>query len=194
MSTSITKNPDQFVMYTADSIENAPLNGSGLSYEGLFLFALICGGDYSKGINGAGSQIAVALAQDGLADHLMLLIRNMQPGDWGKQQSLWREHFCYALQYGGGHLSSTRPTLAQNIPDDFPTLDLILRYFSPLTSWSTSAGTPPDYNLWVRREPNIKSVAEFTSHHFDWAGRAILAKKLKNVFWKGVFLRMIISV
>ncbi|KAI0087645.1 hypothetical protein BDY19DRAFT_954743 [Irpex rosettiformis] len=61
--------------FSAEDIKRHPK--VNLDQEGLILIALLSGGDYSKGVEGCGPQVAAALAQCGFGDSLVNKIRSL---------------------------------------------------------------------------------------------------------------------
>ncbi|KAJ7499115.1 PIN domain-like protein [Mycena latifolia] len=103
--------------------------------DGLFLYALLLGGDYDSGISGAGSTIAHALAKQGFGHKLVNILRSSKGPEVPLLLSAWRDSIRQELRTNSsGLLAKRQPKLADQIPDTFPNLDVAHLYLDPRTS------------------------------------------------------------
>ena len=139
-----------------------------LSHEGIFLMAILCGGDYDKvsliptisfkfssshfdfevGLKGCGWKIARSLAQSELAKSLFLAA-STSSSHAGLQDFLrdWCPKLQTLLVHDPNNILGRRYLLlAKNITDTFPSVDVVLQYAHPLTSWTMDQ--IPDTKSW----------------------------------------------
>ena len=91
-----------------------------------------------------------------------------------------------------GRLGRTYPTLAQQIPDNFPAPKALQLYCCPLTSQADLSFTP-NYSDWlVPGIPCTEKLAPLCDSFFGW-GPDIL-KYMANHVWEGQFVRQLIQV
>lgn len=76
-------------------------------------------------------------------------------------------------------------TLAEQVTEAFPSIDILLLYGQPLTSWTTGQ-EPPDQSQWRLRQPQLTEVSILCEKYFLWisSGRAI--NRFKDTLWPGV--------
>ncbi|KAJ7463291.1 PIN domain-like protein, partial [Mycena latifolia] len=180
-------------IYTLQSIET--MNSVSLDRDGLFLCALLLGGDYDSGIDGVGPRIARALAVSGFGHQLVNILRSFEDPQRTQHLNVWRDALREELRTNSsGNLVKRQPKLAMNIPDTFPKLDIAHLYLAPLTSASPEFfGEKPDTKRWMPEEPSIQELASFCSIQFGWHGEQLL-KKLHNNLWPGAAFRLLSSV
>ncbi|KAJ7462509.1 hypothetical protein FB451DRAFT_1404301 [Mycena latifolia] len=166
-------------IYTLQSIET--MNSVSLDRDGLFLCALLLGGDYDSGIDGVGPRIARALAVSGFGHQLVNILRSFEDPQRTQHLNVWCDALREELRTNSsGNLVKRQPKLAMNIPDTFPKLDIAHLYLAPLTSASPEFfGEKPDTKRWMPEEPSIRELASFCSIQFGWHGEQLL-KKLHN--------------
>lgn len=186
--------PEKVAIYEADVVEHA--DNILLTHGGLVLFALLSGGDYSKGIEGCGTAVSLGLARSHLGDKLLHILEAYSGDQLEVQLGLWTQELKLILQTNcGGLLRSSHPSIANQVSSSFPDRQILALYTSPLTSWSlTSTLEPPSGSLWVPCQPDIVQIAKLCSKHFDWSTSKELVKNFQNIFWPGVFMRIIASV
>ncbi|KAJ7037153.1 PIN domain-like protein [Mycena alexandri] len=184
---------NESVVYTLDAI--ASTEGVGLDQDGIFLCALILGGDYGGGLAGAGPTIARALAAHGLGHSLAHILRTSHGPALNQHLASWRQDVREELETNSSRqLDKRQPNLANNIPDDFPDVTVAQLYLSPLTSASARfTGRPPDANSWKPTSPNIAELTQFCSTQFGWTGGDLL-KKFNATLWPGIAFKLISSV
>ena len=187
-------------IYTADAIENS--EEVGLTSGGFILISLLAGGDYSQGVEGIGTGIALGLAQCGYGDELLEAARTLIPASLDVFLVNWRVRMRQELSSNThGYLRSAHPTLAANITDDFPNHRILGLYVNPLTSWSGIGTGSGDhvrvYDMvasWHSREPSIRDIASFCRLHFGWSDFSKLSDVFRGNLWDGVLCHMLSSV
>ncbi|KAJ6548088.1 PIN domain-like protein [Mycena sp. CBHHK59/15] len=182
---------DMSQIYTADSLASHPFY---LDEDGLLLLVLLLGGDYHRGIFKCGPTIAHALARCGFGRDLRRIVTGLSGDKRDEELLKWRNALKDELKTNSaGLLEKRQPKLANNIPPDFPDLDVVELYTDPLTSWSSRfAGTPPDTSCWTPCEPIVNQISDFCVARFGW--QEVILDRFKSNLWPGVALRMIFSV
>ncbi|KAJ7152390.1 PIN domain-like protein [Mycena filopes] len=124
---------DSSVIFTSQSIENSV----SLDEGGLFLCALILGGDYGPGLKGAGTTVAHALAAEGFGGALAAILRSSTGVERRQRLAVWRNQLSQELKTNSsGRLGKRQTQLADNIPDSFPDVQVAELYLNPWTSRS----------------------------------------------------------
>jgi len=179
---------DEMVFYTLEAI----CDKLSLTRGALLLFALLSGGDYDQGIRGCGRVVALGLAQCGFGDELLSAIeRNEDINIFGPRL---RNAICAELRGNSqGKLGARHPSLAAQVPEDFPNREVLELYTHPLTSQSCGCTTPSQRD-WRTRGPSIAKIAQFCFDHLGWKTESVLKEKLHNHLWEGVFAQMLFSV
>ena len=105
----------------------------------------------------------------------------------------WRNQFRNELRNDPqGRLGRTYPSLARQIPTNFPEPKALKLYCCPLTSQSDHSFTP-DSSAWlVPGNPSTEELASLCDSFFGW-GPDILKYMAKHV-WEGQFVRQLIQV
>ncbi|KAJ7083847.1 PIN domain-like protein [Mycena crocata] len=180
-------------IYALDSFENS--EGVALDRDGLFLCALLLGGDYDPGISGIGAKIAHALALLGFGRRLCNILKSSADFERIQDLNVWRTDLRQELRTNSsGRLGRRYFALANAIPDSFPKPDVVHLYRHPLTSWSReNTGPMPDPALWTPRAPDVRNIVELCSLMLGWMGENLL-KKMNSNLWPGVAFQMISSV
>ncbi|KAJ7731539.1 PIN domain-like protein [Mycena metata] len=180
---------EESLVYTLESIAKL-----GLDTDGMFLCALLLGGDYGAGLQGAGPTIAQALAAQGFGRSLARILTSFDGFELNKRLASWRQDLRQELRTNSsGQLDKRQPMLASNIPDDFPNVAVARLYLRPLTSMSPGfTGRLPDSSSWKTTSPNIAELSRFCSTHFGWTGEDLL-KKLNSNLWPGIAFKLISS-
>ncbi|KAJ7653778.1 hypothetical protein B0H17DRAFT_957288, partial [Mycena rosella] len=182
----------QSLICTSDSIENP--NGVSLDKDGIFLFALLLGGNYHPGVSEVGTIIAHALAKQGFGQKLVTLLRFFDGLELTSRLGVWRNSLHHELRTNSsGHLGKHHPKLADEIPDTFPDLRVAQLYLHLLMSKSPCyTGPVPNVKGWNPKEPYILELAAFFSAQFGWNGEELL-KKFNSNLWPASFSKIMIS-
>ncbi|KAF8952359.1 PIN domain-like protein [Flammula alnicola] len=175
--------PDQYIIYAAGAMP--------LTQGGIILFALLCGGDYSDGIEGCGPTTASALARCGFGDQLLAAFRRLHGDDFDHFLIQWRCAIrAELLTNSRKFLSRCQPNLAAAISGAFPDRRILDLYVNPVTSWSPG---PPNLSQWQFKQPSIPAITRFCTQHFHWQNPQIIKQKFKATLWQGIFLQMLYS-
>ncbi|KAF7364162.1 Flap endonuclease GEN 1 [Mycena sanguinolenta] len=171
---------------------------TGLTSEGLLLFALLTGGDYGPGIHGCGGEIARALAVCGYGRELVEILSSCSGTKLRRALDVWRHAFCEELRTNSaGVLGRRYRRLSSRIPNTFPNLAIARLYLDPLTSFSSDfVGAQPNTADWIPREPGIAQITRICLEKFHWgpeSERQTIFKQFECNLWPGVALRMFTS-
>ncbi|KAF9471604.1 PIN domain-like protein [Pholiota conissans] len=186
---------DQVTIFKAEDIAKHPL--VQLNRSGLFLVAILCGGDYNQGgLNGCGEVIARRLAQTDLAESLYAAatcsqarsaLRRLLPG--------WRESLRTLLRENPGNVVGKKyPQVADALTDDFPPIDILTLYATPLTSWTATHITAPNTTSWILEHPDITKIGNLCEKYFSWGSSGEIAKRFEKKLWPGVSIRAVLQL
>lgn len=179
---------DTYERYTSTALEQL-----GLTHGGLLLFALLSKGDYSNGLDGCGPTMAAALARCGFGDRLLDAASTLKDVDLTLELHSIVDSMRSELHDNSrGFLGARYPKIAEALTQQHLSIDRINFYLHPSAS-ILSTNTAIDCPDWILREPSIVRIATFCRQTFHWTPKNI-EKKVQNVLWPGVLLRMIISV
>jgi hypothetical protein len=105
----------------------------------------------------------------------------------------WRDEFRNELLNDPqGRLGRTYPSLARQIPNNFPEPKTLELYCHPLTSQSDLLSTSNFLAWLVPGIPSTEELARLCDSFFGW-GPEIL-KNMANHVWEGQFVRQLIQV
>ena len=173
--------------------------------------AILCGGDYNKlslmpavyfkfsifyqvGLKGCGWKTACLLAQSELARSLFLAA-SLSSSQAGLRNFLrdWRPKLRTLLAHDPQNILGRRyPLLAKNITDTFPSVDIVLQYAQPLTSWTMDQ--IPDTNSWQLRQPCLTKIATLCEKYFSWGSSGDIVSRFKETLWPGITIRHLLLV
>ena len=175
--------------------------------------AVLCGGDYDKvsrfnpffslpysilnpktGLDGCGWKTARLLAQSELATSLFISASTSTSRS-GLRDFLcdWRNKLRTLLAFNPQNILGRRyPSLANNVTDHFPSIDLILQYAQPLTSWKTDQ--MPNTASWQRRQPHLTAIAALCEKFFSWGSSGDIVSCFKNTLWPGIAIQHLLQV
>ena len=83
-------------------------------------------------------------------------------------------------------------SLANNVTDNFPSVDLILQYARPLTSWTMDQ--LPDTASWQPRQPRLPEIAALCEKFFSWGSSGDIVSRFKNSLWPGIAIQHLLQV
>ncbi|KAF9523227.1 PIN domain-like protein [Crepidotus variabilis] len=183
---------DEYTLYDLALLSH-DVDGLSLSQGGLILIALLCGGDYDpSGVFLCGPTIAYGLARCGFGDELLKAWNALNQFELNEFLTGWRQRLRAELETNSsGFLNRRHPSVAQDIDDEFPDLDVLQLYTSPLTSSSYSATLPTFRALGI--SPNIFALTQFCLHHFNWSYEELF-RKFEGWVWEGIFIQLLYSV
>jgi len=157
--------------------------------------ALLSGGDYDDGVEGCGAMTALGLAKCGFGAQLADALtdyhnQKLSAEAWDNFIVQWRVEMQHELtSNSSGMLSRRHAKLASQLPETFPSPNVLQLYFAPLVSKSF-----PKSSSWYEIcEPVIPGIAKFCSDEFHWSTEKA-KKKFTASLWDGVFLRLLCFV
>ncbi|KAG8215238.1 hypothetical protein J3R82DRAFT_8784 [Butyriboletus roseoflavus] len=178
------------VTYTADAILSDP--SVALSRPGTILVGLLSGGDYiPAGLPGCGQKFATGLARAGFGDSLLKAVKELKGVKLDTFLHQWRQDIRNELKTNkSGLLPSKKPSLAVTLPDDFPSLPVLMSYVDPLTSENTpqKRKTPP--GVW-RNDPDPMRIASLCELYFEWGVKDVIVHRFRTVLWPGIVCRAV---
>lgn len=175
------------VTYTADAILSDP--SVALSRPGTILIGLLSGGDYiPAGLPGCGQKFATGLARAGFGDSLFKAVNEFRGARLDAFLDQWRQDIKTELKTNKrGLLPSKKPSLAASLPDDFPSLPVLMSYADPLTTENMpqkgKGKTPP--GVW-RNDPDPMRIASLCELYFEWGVKDIIVHRFRTVLWPGI--------
>lgn len=175
-----------------DAVENTV----GLSHGGLLLVALLSKSDYSDGLIGCGPGISASLARCGFGERILRAVERLEDFKLRRElESIAVDIQAELRSNSRNFLHSRYPMLATNFSVEIIAPDKISAFLSPIvTTGSPSPGLLPlTIPIWTMKEPSIPRIRQFCRQPLGWAQNT-LEKKLKNILWPGVFLRVLSSV
>ena len=91
----------------------------------------------------------------------------------------WRPKLRTLLVYDPQNILGRRyPLLAKNITDTFPSIDIILQYAQPLTSWTMDQ--IPDTKSWRLRRPCLAEITSLCEKYFSWGSSGDIVSRFKE--------------
>ena len=105
----------------------------------------------------------------------------------------WRRQLCNELRTNAsGVMGRKCPKLATDIPSDFPSIDHVMAFVKPLTSYSSGCSFhAPSLAL---KEPDICHLASICAQNFSWGDADSLLTKFCKILWDGICLKMLCMV
>lgn len=105
----------------------------------------------------------------------------------------WRQDIRNELKTNkSGLLPSKKPSLAASLPDDFPSLPVLMSYADPITSENTpqkgKRKTPP--GVW-RNDPDPMRIASLCELYFEWGVKDVIVHRFRTVLWPGIVCRAV---
>jgi Holliday junction resolvase YEN1 len=130
-------------------------------------FSILFKSKPKAGLDGCGWKTARLLAQSELATSLFVAASTSTSRS-GLRDFLcdWRKKLRIRLAFDPQNILGRRyPSLANNVTDKFPTIDLILQYAQPLTSWKTDQ--MPNTASWQSRQFHLTEIAALCEKFFS---------------------------
>ncbi|KAF8904707.1 hypothetical protein CPB84DRAFT_1835590 [Gymnopilus junonius] len=188
---NVTDEGDWVTVYSSAAIQADP--EIALDRAGLFLMAILCGGDYNKeGLPGCGWQTACQLAQTDLA-HRLFTVALTSPSKEAMRVSLidWRKDLRTVLTNDPQNVLGRRyPQLAKNVTPKFPSIDVLLLYARPITSWT--ANQIPNTESWHLRPPDPTAIANHSEKYFSWGSHGEMIGRFREKLWPGIVFRYLL--
>jgi holliday junction resolvase YEN1 len=143
-------------------------------------------------LRGCGHNTALALTQSGLGDSLLEAAQYMSRSAFSVFLLQWRQLLCHELRSdASGKIGRKCPKLAEDVPADFPNVDLVMAYVEPLTSWSRGGR---DMSFLQPKEPRLDLLTPFCHQNFSWGSLNDVQLKLSKTLWDGICLKMLCMV
>ena len=146
------------------------------------------------GLKGCGWKTARLLARSELAKSLFLAA-STSSSQAGLREFLrdWRPKLRTLLVHDPQNILGRRyPSLAKNITDTFPSVDVVLQYAQPLTSWTMDQ--IPDTKSWQLRQPCLTKIATLCEKYFSWGSSGNIVSRFKETLWPGITVRYLLLV
>ncbi|KAK0478833.1 PIN domain-like protein [Armillaria novae-zelandiae] len=158
--------PDEYVLYSSKHI--LAQDNVRLTEGGLFLLAILLGGDYNgnKGLSRCGQKTAHMLALTSLGDSLYLAVKTMDNSELQKYLTMWCDMLCSELLQPSIPGASKHPSLANKIPVTFPNMKILKYYAQPITSWHAGFEQQVVASAWEVPLPDIALISDFCSRFF----------------------------
>jgi len=145
------------------------------------------------GLAGCGRTIAHKLAQSDLAPSLFRAASDLPRGELPNFLADWQKKLKVQLILDpNGLLGRKYLAVARNISTNFPSIDVLLRYACPITSWTTDA--VPDTSQWNFCQPNISAIALLCEKSFLWGSSGQIVDRFWKNVWKGVVVWYLLKV
>jgi Holliday junction resolvase YEN1 len=201
---------DNIYLYTSDAIQSHPK--VSLTREGLFLLAILNGGDYDAvcflfisqftvslfiylqvGLAGCGPTIAHKLAQSDLAGTLFRATLGLPREALSEFLVDWRKKLKHQLTLdSNGLLGRKHPAVAQNVSSNFPSIEILLLYADPVTSWKVDI--VPDSSQWTLRQPDLPAIGLLCEKSFSWGTSGQMIARFQQNVWRGIVMRYLLQV
>ncbi|KIO27795.1 hypothetical protein M407DRAFT_232186 [Tulasnella calospora MUT 4182] len=177
------------MVFRAEEFENR--EDIDLTQNGMILIGLLSGGDYhAEGVSGCGKLIAHGLARCGFGESLVDAFLSMEPSDFEAFLGSWRAELIHELKTNSrGLVGKKYVALAKKVPEDFPNIEVLRSYVTPVTS--ESRGKEVDDSKWWTRDMDVAEVAACCEMFFEWGVKEIIIKRFRTVLWPGACNRIL---
>jgi Holliday junction resolvase YEN1 len=91
-----------------------------------------------------------------------------------------------------GLLGWKYPAVAQKICNKFPSIDILLLYARPITSWTVD--TIPDSSQWSLRQPNLSALSLLCKKSFSWGSSGQIISRFQKNVWRGIIMWYLLQV
>ncbi|KAL4245643.1 XPG/Rad2 endonuclease [Abortiporus biennis] len=165
----------------------------GVTEEDLILIGVLRGGDYHTGVTGCGVTIAHGLAKCGFGKSLVNAARTMGEDKLEDFLVEWRDELRQELKTNSrGLIGRKNPSLAKVVPDDFPNIEVLYSYTSPITSKSKGRKVKDiEAKIDWEKEPDIGKIASLCELYFEWGVKEVIIKRFRTVLWSPAVLRIL---
>lgn len=145
------------------------------------------------GLKGCGQKTARRLAQTELAHSLFTATTTSS-----SRRALcafldeWRVAFRILLEEDPNNVLERRyPSLAKNVTDKFPSVDVLLQYGQPITS--STRDQAPDLSAWHLRQPHLAQIGNLCEKYFSWGSSGDIIPRFKDTLWPGIAIRYLLA-
>ena len=105
----------------------------------------------------------------------------------------WQNKLRTILAFNPQNILGRRyASLANNVTDNFPSVDLILQYVRPLTSWTMYQ--LPNTASWQPRQPRLPEIVALCEKFFSWGSSGDIVSCFKNSLWPGIAIQHLLQV
>ena len=163
-----------------------------LTRGGMILIGLMSGGDYQQGgIMRCGTTTAHGLAKCGFGDSLYTAAINLSRVQLAEFLVAWRHELRHELKTNSrGEIGRKQPSLSKAIPDDFPDIDILYSYVTPITSESMGRQSNNLKLTWAK-EPDLGKLAALCEFYFEWGYKESIIKRFRTIMWHSITLRIL---
>ena len=145
------------------------------------------------GLAGCGSMISHKLAQSDLASTLFQATLGLPSEALSKFLADWRQKLKHQLTYdSNGLLGRKYPAVARKISAEFPSIDILLLYANPVTSWT--ADVIPNSSEWRMRQPDLPAIGLLCEKSFSWGTSGQMIAQFQQNVWRGIVMRYLLQV
>ena len=157
------------------------------------LLQCLCFIHQQVGLAGCGSTIAHELAQSDLAGTLFHATLGLPREALSEFLADWRQKLKYQLTCdSNGLLGQKHPAVARKVSRTFPSIDILLLYANPVTSWT--AGIIPDSSQWRMRQPDLPAIGLLCEKSFSWGTSGQIIARFQQNVWRGIVMRYLLQV
>ena len=120
-------------------------------------------------------------------------MRTLSPQELGQFLDDWRKDLRVELRNNiSGQLSTRHASLASNVPDNFPSLNVVDLYLNPTVH---DGEFDPNHSIaFSSGEPGAVDLAKFSASHFRWGRTAqAIIKRYGNAFFPAMAIRQLIQ-
>ncbi|THU92313.1 PIN domain-like protein, partial [Dendrothele bispora CBS 962.96] len=185
----IRRDPDSIATYYTDNFAQDP--DKPIMHGGMLLFAILQGGDYSKGLHRCGQDTAYRLTHTELGSEL-LLAADEDNETLSTFLPAWRaklRHYLADDPYG--LIGQKNKKLAAGVPNDFPSMEIVKLYTNPLvseSSWTSNAS-------WhVFQLPNLANLSILVERLFLWRSTGLAENKLQSKVFGAFCIKYLLMV
>ena len=187
-SSSAKDDGNHVVIFRASEFNTPDIN---LTHGGLILIALLSGGDYHQaGLSGCGPKVAHGLAKCGFGDSLLSSARTLSREGLQEYLITWKRDLIEELRTNSrGILGRRYNSLAKAIPEEFPDIDVLMSYASPVTS--ETEGKAHKFKATWDRPLDLGRIAHICELYFEWGVRHAIIKRFRTVIWPAAVFRFL---
>jgi holliday junction resolvase YEN1 len=148
------------------------------------------------GLAGCGPTIAHKLAQSDLASTLFRATLDLPREALSEFLANWRKQLTDQLMFdSNGLLGRKYPAVAKKISSKFPSIDILLLYANPVTSWTADTGIIiPDSSQWSLRQPDLPAIGLLCEKSFSWGTSGQMIARFQQNVWRGIVMRYLVQV
>ncbi|KAK7451236.1 hypothetical protein VKT23_012574 [Stygiomarasmius scandens] len=178
------KHPNIVAVYDASDFPSQAT--TPIMPNGLLLFAILQGGDYSAGVSHCGKKTAHALTNTSLGSMLRFASEDYNSSELRNYlDEYWTPLLKHHLKDDpDSFIHGKRPKAASSIPAGFPDVDTVRHYVSPVVS----SGVFP-WILDTINDVNLPRLGMLSDQLFAWGLDGIIMDKFQKSVWPAVCLR-----